>query len=99
VALAEMAMAAGIGATIEPPATASPLAAFFGEDQGRYVVTVRPDTVEAVRSRAADAGVSAAVAGTTGGNDLKLGTLVSISVAKLKEAHDNWFPAFMSHEL
>jgi phosphoribosylformylglycinamidine synthase II len=99
VALAEMAMAAGLGATIEQPAAGSPLAALFGEDQGRYVVTVRPDDVEAVRSRARDAGVAATAIGKTGGVDLKLGTIVSISVAKLTEAHDNWFPAFMSHEL
>jgi phosphoribosylformylglycinamidine synthase len=99
VALAEMAMAAGIGATIEAPGAASPLASFFGEDQGRYVVTVRREALATVLERAAEKRVSAAVIGNTGGGDLNLGTVVSISVAKLKEAHDNWFPAFMSHEL
>src|SRR5690606_34941074 len=39
VAVAEMAIASGIGATIEQPKNASPIAAFFGEDQGRYVLT------------------------------------------------------------
>ena len=50
-------------------------------------------------ARAKAAGVVAPVIGTTGGSDLKLGDVISISVAKLKEAHENWFPAFMSGEL
>jgi phosphoribosylformylglycinamidine synthase len=34
--------------------------------------------------------------GTTGGTDLKLGSLATIAVAKLCEAHENWFPSFMA---
>ena len=41
VALAEMAMASGIGATVNQLNDVPPAASFFGEDQGRYVVTVR----------------------------------------------------------
>jgi phosphoribosylformylglycinamidine (FGAM) synthase-like enzyme len=40
VALAEMAMASGIGATINQLEGGDPIPLFFGEDQGRYVVTV-----------------------------------------------------------
>ncbi len=99
VALAEMAMASGIGATVGEPEAGTPLAAFFGEDQGRYVMTVRRNDGEEVLSRAREAGVPAVRIGTTGGTDLKLGARVSISVAKLKEGHENWFPAFMTGEL
>ena len=40
VALAEMAMASGIGAELEAPSGQLPHAFWFGEDQGRYVITV-----------------------------------------------------------
>ncbi|HET7716065.1 MAG TPA: phosphoribosylformylglycinamidine synthase subunit PurL [Bauldia sp.] len=99
VTLAEMAMASGIGATVNQLLAHPPLAVFFGEDQGRYVVTVRRNDVETVLEQARTAGVFAPWIGSTGGSDLKLGEVVSISVAKLKEAHENWFPAFMSGEL
>ena len=56
VALAEMAMASGIGAELEaPPLT--PHAFWFGEDQARYVLTVprqrRPSGSWRVRARPA----------------------------------------------
>ena len=56
VALAEMAMASGIGAELDRP----PLAAhafWFGEDQARYVVTVKAGVAETVMARARAAGV------------------------------------------
>ena len=99
VALAEMAMAAGIGASVNQIEGQPPLPVFFGEDQGRYVLTVAPDDLETVMVRAAEAGVFAPWIGNTGGADLKLGEVISISVAKLAEAHENWFLAFMSGEL
>ncbi|MCR4266279.1 phosphoribosylformylglycinamidine synthase subunit PurL [Nitratireductor sp. ZSWI3] len=91
VALAEMAMASGIGATVEAPADAVP--AFFGEDQGRYVVTTAD--AEAVLAAAGKVGVTAARIGTTGGAALTLGVARPVAVAALKEAHEGWFPAFM----
>jgi phosphoribosylformylglycinamidine synthase len=77
----------------------SPLPVFFGEDQGRYLVTADPEKLKLLTERAAKAGVFLPRIGTTGGRDLKLGAAISISVAKLREAHDNWFPAFMAGEL
>ena len=46
VALAEMAMASGIGATVNELNDLSPIPAFFGEDQGRYLVTIPRDRVD-----------------------------------------------------
>src|SRR5690606_874836 len=40
VAVAEMAIAGGIGATINQPENNDPVLAFYGEDQGRYVLSV-----------------------------------------------------------
>ncbi|TIX30013.1 MAG: phosphoribosylformylglycinamidine synthase II, partial [Mesorhizobium sp.] len=43
VALAEMAMASGIGATIPGLVDTDPIPVFFGEDQGRYLLTLSID--------------------------------------------------------
>ena len=43
VAVAEMAMASGIGADIPGPVEMDPIPFLFGEDQGRYLVTVNLD--------------------------------------------------------
>jgi phosphoribosylformylglycinamidine synthase len=96
VALAEMAMASGIGATTTQLNDCSPLAVFFGEDQGRYVVTARRDDLETLLERADAAGVFMPWIGNTGGDHLRLGEVVALPVAKLREAHENWFPAFMA---
>jgi phosphoribosylformylglycinamidine synthase len=95
VALAEMAMASGIGAAIEAPADASPTAAFFGEDQGRYVLTVKDSRAKEILDRAAEASVTTQRIGITGGAELKLGDARAIAIADLKAAHEGWFPAFM----
>jgi len=97
VALAEMAMASGIGAVIETPANARALVpAFFGEEQGRYLVTVDAGNAEALARRAAAANVAIVRIGETGGNELKLGPARGIPVASLRKAHESWFPAFMA---
>jgi phosphoribosylformylglycinamidine synthase len=87
-------MASGIGATIAAPEGTDPVAAFFGEDQGRYLVTVRADALDALKRRE---GVSAMQIGTTGGPSLKLGEAHAISVAELKAAHEGWFAGFMGN--
>ncbi|NBN77217.1 phosphoribosylformylglycinamidine synthase subunit PurL [Microvirga tunisiensis] len=94
VTLAEMAMAGDLGAQvrIEGPAHA----ALFGEDQGRYVVTVPADAADAAIEDALDAGIDIRRLGTTGGTDLTVEGILTISVAKLRAAHEEWFPAFMS---
>jgi phosphoribosylformylglycinamidine synthase II len=95
IALAEMAIASGIGATGTLPDGLAVLPAFFGEDQGRYLVTVRRDDCAELLTRAETAGVSMASIGMTGGSDLHFGEIISISVAKLGEAYETWFPAYM----
>jgi phosphoribosylformylglycinamidine synthase len=96
VALAEMAIASGIGATVNPLNDLSPVPVFFGEDQGRYLVTARRADVDSLLSRARENGVFAPWIGVTGGSALKLGESVAISVAKLRQAYETWFPAFMA---
>jgi len=98
-AVAEMAIASGIGATIEAPAGRDPIPVFYGEDQGRYVVTVAASNVEAVAERAKTAGVALPVIGRTGGATVKLGDAKAVSVDALRSAHEAWFPDYMSGDL
>jgi phosphoribosylformylglycinamidine synthase subunit PurL len=95
VALAEMAMASGIGAIVNELNGNPSQATFFGEDQGRYVVTVKRGALDAVQERADQAGVFAPWIGTTGGKELKLGDARPVLVSELKEAHESWFPGYM----
>ncbi len=91
-AVIEMAMASGLGASLVPLTHEQ----LFGEDQARYVVTGSPAILEA----AARAGVAAEQVGTvTADATLKIAGGPSISVADLRSAHESWFPAFMSGEL
>ncbi|MFC5385789.1 phosphoribosylformylglycinamidine synthase subunit PurL [Aquamicrobium segne] len=98
VSLAEMAMASGIGATIDTPSS-NPVSAFFGEDQGRYLLTlsIQPGSPEwqAMHAALEKAGVAAHHIGATGGLELKLGQARAISVEELGAAHESWFPRFM----
>lgn len=94
-AVAEMAMASGIGATINALNDADPIAVFYGEDQGRYVLTVTQDNVDAVQMRAEAAGVFCPWIGRTGGNNVVLGDARPVAIEELRSAHESWFPRFM----
>ena len=95
VALAEMAMAGGIGVTVDPPRGALPAHAWlFGEDQGRYLITC--GAPEAVLQAAKTAGVTATPIGTTGGDSLTVSGAKPISVTRLTAAHESWFPNYMA---
>jgi phosphoribosylformylglycinamidine synthase subunit PurL len=96
VALAEMAMAGGLGATlaIEP---SIPLHAFlFGEDQARYLLTAAPDSSEAIREAAHAAGIACTVIGWTGGDALTIQGEIAIFLDDLQRRHENWLPDFMA---
>nr|WP_294517675.1 phosphoribosylformylglycinamidine synthase subunit PurL [uncultured Rhodopila sp.] len=95
VALAEMAMASGIGARLWTHPRDIPGHAFwFGEDQARYLVAV-PDHANFTRIAEA-AGIPAVRLGTSGGQDLTLPDGGTISIAALREAHNRFFPAWMN---
>ncbi len=81
VAVAEMAMASGLGAVVE---VALDAASAFGEDQGRYLVT-------------APAGVvidGATLIGTVGGDALVLNG-ETVTMAELKRTHEATLPAMI----
>jgi phosphoribosylformylglycinamidine synthase II len=95
VAIAEMAIASGIGAELDRV----PLAAhafWFGEDQARYVITVKHGVAEKIVARARGGGVAARQLGLTGGDALTLQGERPILVAKLRERFEGWLPAYMA---
>ncbi len=100
VALAEMAMAQGVGATLDPaPGDIPDHAHWFGEDQARYVVTVPAVHVDAVLARAQTMSVPVWRLGITGGDSLAIPNERPIAVAALRERFENWLPAYMAGEI
>jgi phosphoribosylformylglycinamidine synthase subunit PurL len=88
-------MASGIGAELDrPPLPAH--AFWFGEDQGRYLLTVAAGVAETVMARARAAGVPARQLGLTGGDALTLEGERPILIAKLRERFEGWLPAYMA---
>ncbi|MDX8448838.1 phosphoribosylformylglycinamidine synthase subunit PurL [Mesorhizobium captivum] len=103
VALAEMAMASGIGATIPGLTGTDPIPVWFGEDQGRYLLTLSIDPQsgewDRIREEQGMLGIFAPWIGTTGGRELKLGETRAIPVNELTAAHEGWFPRFMDQAI
>jgi phosphoribosylformylglycinamidine synthase II len=99
VALAEMAMAGGIGAALpEVPQGVPTHAYLFGEDQARYLLAVDPETAPDLLYSASAQGIPAAVIGVTGNDHLTLPQGETISVAELRETHEGWLPAYMASQ-
>ncbi|MBK1661912.1 phosphoribosylformylglycinamidine synthase subunit PurL [Paracraurococcus ruber] len=95
VAAAEMAMAGGCGASLDPgPAALPPHAWWFGEDQGRYLLAVANGA--GLLRAAAAGGVPALRIGRSGGEALVLPGGLAISLAELREAHEGTLPALMA---
>ncbi len=97
VALAEMAIASGIGAALsEAPADIPAHAYWFGEDQARYLVTVPAAQAQDVVARAQEAGVLAASIGVTGGPALALPGERPLPLKALGERFETWLPRYMA---
>ncbi len=95
-ALADMAMASGQGIAIEGGAALPDHAFLFGETQASYVVAVAAGGEQAVTDRALAAGLWAAPVASVGGASLSYAARFDIPVARLREAHEGWMPAYMA---
>jgi len=94
IAAAEVALASGVGLTLDATSAAHAHPFLFGEDQGRYLIaTAAPETVIAA---ALAAGVNAALVGTVGGDAFASTGLFRIPLDQLRAAHEGWMPAFMA---
>jgi len=97
VAIAEMALASGIGAKIYgPPAFLTEHGFWFGEDQARYVVTIKPERFDDLAARARTAGVPIRRIGMTHGNAILLPGERPLLLEALRERHEGWLPGYMA---
>ena len=94
VAVAEMAIASGIGAVLEAPAGIPAHAFWFGEDQARYVVTTKQS--QPVLERAKAAGVPVIPLGATGGTLLAIAGERPLRIDDLKRRFEAWLPTYMA---
>jgi phosphoribosylformylglycinamidine synthase len=96
--VAEMALAGGKGVELDPVIEAGDAAGWFGEDQGRYVVTVSDPTGADLIDRARNAGIQYALLGHVGGKSIQ-GLEREIRLVDLRYAHEGFFPQLMGGEL
>jgi phosphoribosylformylglycinamidine synthase subunit PurL len=98
VAVAEMAMASGVGADLREvtPAHVPAPAFWFGEDQARYIVTIRDGDAAAIEAQGRAGGIEVTRLGTTGGTALLLPGERPIPVKTLSEGFEAWFPNYMA---
>jgi phosphoribosylformylglycinamidine synthase subunit PurL len=94
VAVAEMAMASGIGAKLDL-ADLSPEFT-FGEDQARYVLAAGAGTAAAIERAARAANVPVARIGITGGAALTVSADDTILVSALRARNEAWLPTYMA---
>ncbi|GGB50017.1 phosphoribosylformylglycinamidine synthase subunit PurL [Blastomonas aquatica] len=90
VAVAEMALASNIGAALDHVRNAG---FWFGEGQGRYVVTAANG--DAVLAAAKDANVNARIIGQTGGDAIVFGKGGAVSLSELRERNLAFFRDWM----
>jgi phosphoribosylformylglycinamidine synthase len=86
VAIAEMALASGIGAELEQMTTAQA----FGEDQARFVLAASPDFYASL----VETPVAVRRIGRVAGKSLRIGSS-SVDLAALRAAHQGFFPKLM----
>jgi phosphoribosylformylglycinamidine synthase len=100
VALAEMAMASGLGAQLDAaPEDVAAHAYWFGEDQARYLVTVPAAQADALLAKAREASVLAAQIGTVSGDAVTIAGERAVPLARLRDAFENWLPTYMAGEV
>jgi phosphoribosylformylglycinamidine synthase subunit PurL len=96
VAIAEMALAGGMGVQLFPYEGKLPAhAAWFGEDQGRFILEAAPSLAEEIIERARLLALSARVVGRVGGDCLALRDEASLPLSDLRAVHEDWLPTFM----
>jgi phosphoribosylformylglycinamidine synthase len=87
-ALAEIAVASGVGFEVEGIASHAEL---FSESPSRVVVNATPEAAEAILTRAKSAGVPASVIGTSGGDRMAVKGLFDHNIG---DAVDSWRTSF-----
>jgi len=89
VALAESAIAGGVGFQVDIPGEGRVDSLLFGEGQSRIVVSLPEENLAAVRALAGDQGVPCTVIGSVQGDAVVLGDKVSMPLASAQRAWQN----------
>ena len=96
VAIAEMALAGSLGVELFAYEGRLPVyATWFGEDQGRYVVSVDAMQAEEVVERARLLALPARIVARTGGDTIALKGERALPLEDLRRAHEAWLPGYM----
>ncbi|HRD78317.1 MAG TPA: AIR synthase related protein, partial [Hyphomicrobiaceae bacterium] len=97
VAVAEMALAGRWGAELFPYEGKLPAhAVWFGEDQGRYVLSAAPGVAEEIVERARLLALPARIIGKVAGTMLAMKGETALPLAKLRATHEAWLPKLMN---
>jgi phosphoribosylformylglycinamidine synthase len=95
IAVAEMALAGGIGVSFDEYESPLPLHALaFGEDQGRYIVATSDKS--AILLQAAGKGIPVRIIGETKGDEITMPGEKPIKLQHLKDLHEGWLPHYMT---
>lgn len=93
VAVAEMALAGNKGCALQKQPAENLAAFWFGEDQARYVLTVKdPDAFTAACE---EAGIPVLLLGEVFGEALTIEGEGSLLLSELRQAHEQWLPEYM----
>jgi phosphoribosylformylglycinamidine synthase len=95
VALAEAALARGVGGTVRLPGEDA-FAGLFSESAGRALVTVRPESFAALAELCAGHEVPCYGLGTTGGSVLTVEDVLDIPVDELRAVHEAVLPSIFN---
>lgn len=97
VAVAEMAMAGQLGAELVIPQTELPAFAYwFGEDQGRYVISLAADDVSDVLAYLQENSISAEQIGMVGGDKLSISGQDDCSLEQLSQKYEAFLPNLLA---
>ena len=92
-AAAEMALASGVGVTLNGVYDLAAHVFLFAEDQGRYLIgTSEP---RAIMDAAMRAGVPVAIVGAARGETLAVAGLFDLPLSDLRQANEGWLPGYM----
>ncbi|MGY4237624.1 phosphoribosylformylglycinamidine synthase II [Bradyrhizobium sp. USDA 4449] len=96
IALAEMAIASGIGAKLlAAPTSLVSQAYWFGEDQARYLVTVPEIEAGRVLAKMRGCEVPCVRIGTTGGDAIAIAGETPVTIERLRTSHERFLPEYM----
>ena len=98
-AAAEMALASNVGLALNYQTDIPDHAAFFGEDQARYLLALSHDQLDVLDAAAEVAGVEYAIVGRAGGDEISFsgaaGFITAIDLEDLRTTHESWLPGYM----